>query len=199
MFKIVAATANKHKLDEFKKLLHDQNADIIGLDAYPEMPPIEENGQNFKENAGIKALAAQTYCGIPAFGDDSGLEVEALNGAPGLYSARYAATPEERINRVLEELEGKSNRNARFVCVIAIAANDEVVETFEGEVKGKIIDTPRGTGGFGYDPIFVPDGYDQTFAEMPEELKNQISHRARACQAAIEFIEDEMSILDDDF
>ncbi|MDD2403057.1 MAG: RdgB/HAM1 family non-canonical purine NTP pyrophosphatase [Victivallaceae bacterium] len=199
MFKVVAATANPHKLVEFRKLLHDQNAEIVGLDSYPEMPPIEENGKSFLENAGIKALAAHQYCGVPAFGDDSGLEIEALNGAPGIYSARYADTPEGRINRVLTELKGQTNRSAKFVCIIAIAANGEVIEAFKGEVKGKIIDTPRGTNGFGYDPIFVPEGYEQTFAEMPEELKNKISHRARACQAAIEFIEDEMSILDDDF
>lgn len=199
MFKIVAATSNKHKLDEFRKLLIDQNVEIVGLDSYPEMPPIEENGSTFKENAEIKALAAHQYCDIPSFADDSGLEIEALNGAPGLYSARYADTPAAGVERVLKEMKGQTNRRARFVCYLAIAGNGEIIETFEGEVRGRIIDEPRGEGGFGYDPIFVPDGYEQTFAEMPEELKNQISHRAMACQAAIEFIEDEMSILDDEF
>lgn len=199
MFRVVAATSNKHKLEEFKEMLKDQNAEIVGLDSYPDMPPIEETGKTFRENSEIKALAAHEYCDAPAFADDSGLEIEALDGAPGIYSARYADTPEARIERVLREMEGKTNRNARFVCVLSIAANGEIIESFEGEVRGKIIDAPRGKGGFGYDPIFVPDGYDQTFAEMPEELKNQISHRARACQAAMEFIEDEMSILDDEF
>ncbi len=199
MFRVVAATTNKHKLEEFKKLLHDQKAEIVGLDSYPDMPETEETGKTFKENAEIKALAASAYCDVPAFADDSGLEVEALNGAPGIYSARYADTPAARIERVLKEMEGQTNRNARFVCVLSIAANGEVIESFEGEVRGKLIDAPRGANGFGYDPIFVPDGYDQTFAEMSEELKNQISHRARACQKALEFIEDEMSILDDDF
>ncbi len=199
MFKIVAATSNKHKLDEFRELLKDQNVEIVGLDSYPEMPPIEETGSTFKENAEIKALAATKYCDLPSFADDSGLEIEALNGAPGLYSARYADTPAARIERVLNEMKGQTNRKARFVCCLSIAGNGEIIDTFEGEVRGRIIEEPRGEAGFGYDPIFVPDGYEQTFAEMSEELKNKISHRARACQAAIEFIEDEMSILDDDF
>jgi XTP/dITP diphosphohydrolase len=199
MFRVVAATSNKHKLEEFKKMLQDQKAEIVGLDSYPDMPPIEETGKTFRENSEIKALAANRYCDVPVFADDSGLEIEALNGAPGVYSARYAENPKACIERVLKEMKGQTNRKARFVCILSIAANGEIINSFEGEVRGRIIDEPRGEGGFGYDPIFVPDGYEQTFAEMSEDQKNQISHRARACQAALEFIEDEMSILDDDF
>ena len=136
---------------------------------------------------------------MPAFADDSGLEVEALEGRPGIFSARYAPTDKERIAKLLEELKDKENRRARFVCAIAIAINGEVIETFEGEVKGSIVDAPRGADGFGYDPIFLPDGYAQTFGEMPQELKNRISHRAAAFKMALNFVEDEMSVLDDDF
>ena len=153
----------------------------------------------FAENAAIKALDACKYCDVPAFADDSGLEVEALDGRPGIHSARYAATDAERIAKLLDELKGKTNRRARFVCVIAIAANGEVIETFEGETKGTIIDSPRGSNGFGYDPIFQPDGYDCTFAELSREEKNRISHRANAYAKALEFVENEMSILDDEF
>lgn len=196
---IVIGTANQHKVEEFKELLGDQNVELKSLKDYPNFPEIEENGKTFKENASIKALAVSKYCDVPAFADDSGLEVEALNNEPGIYSARYADTNEARIQKVLDKLQGETNRKARFVCVIAIAMNGEVIETFEGEVKGTIIDAPRGANGFGYDPIFVPDGYDQTFAEMPAELKNKISHRANAVKKALDFIEEEMSVLDDDF
>ena len=196
---IVAATGNQHKLAEYAQLLADQNIDLRSLNDYPNYTEPEENGNSFKENASIKAVAACKYCDVPAFADDSGLEVEALDGRPGIYSSRYAATDAERIAKLLKEMEGKENRRARFVCVIAIAANGEVIETFEGEVKGTILDAPRGENGFGYDPIFQPDGFDKSFAELTQEEKNAISHRADAYRKALEFVEDEMSILDDEF
>lgn len=199
MISIVAATANAHKVDEFRKLLAGQNVEVKSLLDYPDFPGVEENGKTFVENAGIKALATCKYCDMPAFADDSGLEVEALNGRPGIFSARYASTDQERIEKLLAELKGVKNRRARFVCAIAIAINGEIIESFEGEIKGEIIDSPRGNSGFGYDPIFKPDGYEQTFGEMPLELKNRISHRANAFKLALEFVEDEMSILDDEF
>lgn len=199
MPQIVAATANAHKLAEFRELLKDQNVEVLGLDAYKNFPEIEENGSTFEENAAIKALAANKYCDIPAFADDSGLEVEALNNAPGIRSARYADTDAAKIQRILIELGDNPNRRARFVCVIAIAINGEIIETFRGEVNGRITDAPRGTNGFGYDPIFIPEGYEQTFGELEQSVKNSISHRARAFQKAMDFVEDEMSILDDDF
>ena len=196
---IVAATGNKHKLDEYRQLLAGQNVELKSLLDYPNYPEPEENGSSFKENASIKAIAACKYCDVPAFADDSGLEVEALDGRPGIHSSRYAPTDPERIAKLLKELEGKKNRRARFVCVIAIAFNGEVIETFEGEVRGTILDAPRGENGFGYDPIFQPDGFDKSFAELTQEEKNRISHRANAYAKALEFIEDEMSILDDEF
>ena len=196
---IVAATANAHKVDEYRKLLEGQNVELKSLLDYPGFPGVEENGRSFLENAGIKALAACKYCDVPAFADDSGLEVEALDGRPGIYSARYAPTDKERIARLLDEMKGQTNRRARFVCAIAIAINGEVIESFEGEIKGTIVDAPRGESGFGYDPVFQPDGYDQTFGEMAPELKNRISHRANAFKLAMEFVEDEMSVLDDEF
>ncbi|MEA4861987.1 MAG: RdgB/HAM1 family non-canonical purine NTP pyrophosphatase [Victivallaceae bacterium] len=196
---IVAATRNEHKVEEYKELLKDQNVEIRSLNEYPGFEEVEETGSTFQENAELKAVAACKYCDVPAFADDSGLEVEALNGAPGIYSARYAGTNSTRIARVLEELKGKDNRRARFTCVIAIAVNGEAVASFTGHVGGVIVETSRGEGGFGYDPIFQPDGHDQTFGEMSADQKNRISHRAMACKAAIEFFEDEMSVLDEDF
>lgn len=138
------------------------------------------------------------YCDVPAFADDSGLEVEALEGRPGIFSARYAPTDKERIAKLLEELKDKRTA-APASSRDRDRDNGEVIETFEGEVKGSIVDAPRGADGFGYDPIFLPDGYDQTFGEMPQELKNRISHRAAAFKMALNFVEDEMSVLDDDF
>ena len=123
------------------------------------------------------------------------MEVEALDGRPGIYSSRYAPTDAERIAKLLKELEGKENRRARFVCVIAIAFNGEVIETFEGEVTGTILLEPRGKNGFGYDPVFQPDGFDKSFAELTGEEKNRISHRANAYAKALEFIEDELAVL----
>ena len=196
---IVVATANAHKVDEYRELLADQNVELKSLLDYPSFPGVEEDGKTFAENAAKKALAACKYCDVPAFADDSGLEVEALDGRPGVYSSRYADSDPERIAKLLKELEGKDNRRARFVCAISIAINGEVIETFEGEVKGNITLAPRGECGFGYDPVFQPDGYDQTFGELSPEIKNKISHRANAFKKALEFVEDEMSVLDSDF
>ena len=196
---IVAATGNMHKVEEYKKLLGDIDVEIKSLADFPNFPEVEENGSSFKENAAIKAVAASKYCQAPAFADDSGLEVDALDGRPGIHSSRYAASDPERIAKLLGELEGKENRRARFVCAIAIAFNGEVLETFEGKVEGTITLAPRGEGGFGYDPVFQPDGYDQTFGELPAEVKNSISHRARAFASAVEFVEDELSMLGDTF
>ncbi|MEG2076387.1 MAG: non-canonical purine NTP pyrophosphatase, partial [Victivallaceae bacterium] len=144
MTKIVVGTTNAHKVKEYKNLIGDQQVELLSLLDYPGCPEIVENGSSFEENASIKAVEASKYCGMPVFADDSGLEIEALNGAPGIFSARYAETNEKRIQRVLNEMQGVANRKARFVCVIAIAFNGEVIETFEGVVNGQIIDAPRG-------------------------------------------------------
>ena len=196
---IVVATANQHKVGEYKKLLGDIEVDLKSLADFPGFPEVEENGKSFKENASIKAVAASKYCQAPAFADDSGLEVEALDGRPGIYSSRYAPTDPERIAKLLAELNGCENRRARFVCAISIAFNGEVLETFEGTVEGTITPAPRGDGGFGYDPVFQPDGYDKTFGELPQEVKNKISHRARAFANAVDFVENELAAIGDVF
>ena len=196
---IVAATNNQHKFEEYRALLGDQGVELQCLLDYPGFKASPETGSTFKENAVQKAIEACNYCDRPTFADDSGLEITALDNAPGIYSARYGKDDADRIGRVLRELEGKSDRSARFVCVIAIAINGEVIETFEGVMEGTIIDAPRGENGFGYDPVFVPQGETRTFAEMSFEEKNQISHRAKALKKALDFIEDEMSVLNDDF
>ena len=194
---IVAATSNPHKLSEYHEMLADQKVEIASLLDYPDFRPSAEDGRTFRENAAKKALEACVYTDLPAFADDSGLEVTALGGAPGIYSSRYGKDDADRIGRVLRELDGKSDRSARFVCVIALAYRGDIVETFRGEVTGTIAPEPRGTEGFGYDPIFIPDGYDRTFGELGEEVKSKLSHRARAFALAAEFVHRELQTMDD--
>lgn len=202
MLQILAATSNKHKVEEFQSAFAPIQAKIKILTAadirgYPE---ISETGSSFEENADIKAREASAYADMPAFADDSGLEVAALGGAPGIFSARYAgerASDAERIAKLLEEMKGKTNRRARFVCVIALAYRGNSVKTFRGEVNGKIVEAPRGSHGFGYDPVFVPDGYEKTFGELGSEIKDKISHRAKALAKLVDFIKAELDSMDD--
>ena len=195
MANVVIATSNAHKVEEYKALMGDDSIELQSLLDYPGFPDVEENGTTFTENASIKAVAASKYCDAPAFADDSGLEVFALNGEPGIYSARYAPTDKERIAKLLKNLEGKEDRRARFVCVIAIAFNGEVIETFEGEIRGTIGFEPKGDNGFGYDPVFIPEGEIRTFAELSSAEKNSISHRANAFRKAAEFVEEQIAAL----
>ncbi len=202
MLQLLAATTNKHKIREFSELIADvkEKVNIITPDSLPAFPEIEENGATFEENSAIKVCAASKYADMAAIADDSGLEVMALDGAPGIYSSRYAgenATDSDRIHKLISELDGKEDRSARFVCVISLAYRGNLVAQFRGEVYGKIIDSPRGETGFGYDPVFVPEGYDRTFAELGAEVKDRISHRARAFAQAAEFIRNELSTMDD--
>lgn len=202
MLQLLAATSNKHKVEEFRKLLSDLNdrVNIITSDTIPNFPELIEDGKSFEENAEKKAEQASAYADMAAFADDSGLEVEALDGAPGIYSARYAgegATDARRIAKLLEAMNGKTNRRARFVCVIAIAYRGDDVALFRGEVKGTIADAPRGTNGFGYDPIFIPEGFDKTFGELDPDVKDSISHRAAAMVKAVKFIRAELDSMDD--
>ena len=204
MLQILAATTNKHKIQEFQAML-DVSADsgrvgIISPDTIKGFPEIIENGTSFEENARIKAGQAARYADMAAFADDSGLEVKALGGAPGIYSARYAGentSYSEKMAKLLEELKNFDDRRARFVCVIALAYRGDIVETFRGEVTGTIAPEPRGTEGFGYDPIFIPDGYDRTFGELGEEVKSKLSHRARAFALAADFVHRELQTMDD--
>jgi XTP/dITP diphosphohydrolase len=209
---LLLATRNPHKMHEFRELL-GQAFDVIDLSSLVEIKLPDETGSTFVENATLKAVAVSKD--RPAFAkrqsgsdlrrgrhllviaDDSGLEVDALRGAPGIYSARYAgdnASDAENVDKLLRELRAQKvagkERSARFRCVIALAQNGNLQGIFEGVVEGNIVDPPRGTGGFGYDPVFQPDGFEQTFAEMAPELKNTISHRAKAIAALREGLPD---------
>jgi XTP/dITP diphosphohydrolase len=186
---LLLATHNPHKVREFGQLL-GENFKLLDLTAFPEIAIPEETGRTFKENAILKAKAASRNLPHLMIADDSGLEVDALGGAPGIYSARYAGQSQNaaaNIDKLLRELAAqkipREKRSARFRCVIALARNGNVLGMFEGVVEGTIVDPPRGSGGFGYDPVFLPAGFAQTFAEMPPELKNKISHRAKAIAA----------------
>jgi XTP/dITP diphosphohydrolase len=184
---LLIATRNRGKAREFRELLGEE-VRIFDLNDYPEIPEIAETGKTFAENATIKAMAAsQHYPGL-VLGDDSGLEVDSLGGAPGIYSARYSgehATDQRNIEKLQDDLANfcKEQRGARFRCALALAEAGKLFGTFAGAVEGVVIEQARGTGGFGYDPIFVPNGFDQTFAELPDGAKNRISHRARAVEA----------------
>jgi XTP/dITP diphosphohydrolase len=189
VIEVVVATRNTHKTREIQQIL-GPDFRVRDLGAHPEVPEIVENGISFEENAELKALAASKQLPDLVIGDDSGLEVDALDGAPGIYSARYGganATDRDKINKLLDELarvrSKADRRGARFRCVVALARTGNLVGVFEGIVEGKIANEARGDSGFGYDPIFVPHGFEQTFGELPAELKNAISHRAKAIRA----------------
>ena len=189
VIELVVATRNRHKTREIQHILGPEFK-VRDLGAHPEVPEIRESGMSFDENAKLKALAASRQLPALVIADDSGLEVEALGGAPGIYSARYAganATDRDKIDKLLREFARiratGDERRARFRCVVALARNGDILETFEGTVEGRIADEPRGDSGFGYDPIFIPEGLEQTFGELPTERKNAMSHRARAIRA----------------
>jgi XTP/dITP diphosphohydrolase len=189
VIELVVATRNRHKTREIQHILGPEFK-VRDLGAHPEVSEISESGTSFEENAKLKALAASKQLPALVIADDSGLEVDALGGEPGIYSARYAganATDTDKIDKLLRELAGirstDDRRRARFRCVVALARNGNLLGTFEGIVEGSIADEARGDSGFGYDPIFVPDGFEQTFGELPTGVKNAMSHRAKAIRA----------------
>ncbi len=194
---LVFATRNRHKIQEVNDLLcKDLSGQsvlewkIIGLNDIQCHEDIPETSDTLEGNALQKALYVSRHYHYDCFADDTGLEIEALNGRPGVHSARYAGEGknfDDNTRKVLEELKGSKNRNARFRTVIALVLNSEKY-FFEGTAGGRIIDEKRGKGGFGYDPVFIPEGYGQTFAEMSMEEKNQISHRAQATRQLIDFL-----------
>ncbi|MBQ3622239.1 MAG: non-canonical purine NTP diphosphatase [Bacteroidaceae bacterium] len=179
--KLVFATNNKHKLDEVRSILGDR-VEVLSLNDINCHDDIPETAETLQGNALIKARYIYNKYGIDCFADDTGLEVDALNGEPGVYSARYAGEQhcsEDNMNKLLQNLTGKTNRNAQFRTVIALIINGE--ETlFDGIVKGTISKEKTGDSGFGYDPIFVPEGHTESFAQMDSKQKNKISHRYRA-------------------
>mgnify|MGYP001100064684 FL=1 len=188
--KLVFATNNKHKLDEVRKITSHHPVEIVSLAEINCFDDIPETADTLEGNALQKAHYIQEKFGLNCFADDTGLEVEALNNAPGVYSARYAGPghdSEANMKKLLHEMEGKENRNARFRTVIALVWNGKTY-TFDGIVNGTITTTKRGENGFGYDPIFIPEGYEQTFAELGNDIKNQISHRAKAVEKLDEFL-----------
>ncbi|TAN37262.1 MAG: XTP/dITP diphosphatase [Verrucomicrobia bacterium] len=189
VMKLIVATRNKHKLEEIHTILKGLNVELHSALDFPEIPDVVEDGDTFEANAIKKAVTLARATGCWALADDSGLEVDALGGAPGVYSARYAGEPVSypaNNEKLLRELAGQKNRRARFRCVMALSDPQGHAETVEGCCEGHIIEELRGTAGFGYDPLFVPDGFKQTFAEMPADQKNGISHRGRALDAAKE-------------
>ena len=188
---IVLATRNQGKVKEFAEMLKDFPVEIKSLADFGPIPEAVEDGATFDDNAYKKASFTAKVLGLPAMADDSGLTVEALDGAPGVYSARYAgdkATDSDNIAKLLKEMEGKANRKAAFECVISIAVPSGPALTFEGRCEGEILSTPRGNDGFGYDPVFYCSILGKTFAEASMEEKNRVSHRGKAvAQVAAEF------------
>jgi XTP/dITP diphosphohydrolase len=188
---LVFVTNNKHKIKEISLLINDLFR-LISLADIGCFEDIKEDADSLEGNAYLKAHYVHEKYGYDCFADDTGLEIAALNDRPGVYSARYAGEPpnfEANIDRVLNELESKKNRKARFRTVIVLIINGKVLQ-FEGTVDGRIIESRRGTQGFGYDPIFIPDGHKMTFAEMPLSDKNIISHRAMAVEKLITFLKE---------
>lgn len=192
--KIVFATNNSHKLEEIRQIL-GESIEVLSLADINCHEDIPETAPTIEGNAMMKARYVYDKYGTPCFADDTGLEVEALDGAPGVYSARYAGgeghDSEANMRKLLHELEGKENRRAQFRTVIALIEQKDgkpVAHTFEGKIEGHISNEKRGTSGFGYDPIFVPEGYGQSFAELGNEIKNKISHRARAVARLAEYL-----------
>ncbi len=190
---LLIATKNAHKTAEIAALLPAWQ--VSDLTAHPDIPAPEETGATFAENATIKAVAAsQRFAGL-VLSDDSGLEVDALGGAPGVWSARYAgpaATDAENRAKLLRELAATGARgparSARFRCVMALAEGGTVLGTFSGAVEGVVIDAEKGAGGFGYDALFIPAGFSETFGQLPAATKNQLSHRARALAQVAAFL-----------
>ena len=197
---LLIATKNNGKVAELEKLFANLPVKLRSLNDFTNISDVEETGETFAENAALKARAYAGQTASWTIADDSGLEVAALNGAPGVYSARYAgetATDRKNVEKLLCEVDqsGDPNRSARFVCAIAVAdAYGEIKFTAQGFCAGKIVGEPRGANGFGYDPVFVPDGFVETFAELPAPVKQKISHRGRAAAKIIKYLRDFIAV-----
>ncbi|NOY82396.1 MAG: RdgB/HAM1 family non-canonical purine NTP pyrophosphatase [Kiritimatiellaeota bacterium] len=186
--RVLFATGNPHKLCEVRAILAPAGIAVAGARDVGGLPEVDETGETFRENAVAKAVSGCRATGLPTLADDSGLVVHALNGRPGVRSARYAgidATDRRNLEKLLDEMRTVDDRRAKFVCVMALALPDGRVETMEGEVRGTLRRAPCGSNGFGYDPIFQPEGRTHSFAELSETEKNRISHRADALRKAL--------------
>ena len=189
---LLIATSNQGKLREAREILMDLDFNLLSFSDCPSIQPVAETGQTFIENASLKATGYAGQSQLLTLADDSGLEIKALNGAPGVRSARYLGVSTSypvRNQSLLAELADHEDRSARFVCAIAIAdSSGKLLNISTGVCEGRIAESPRGELGFGYDPIFIPDGFELTFAELPVEIKNRISHRGRALAEARDFL-----------
>jgi XTP/dITP diphosphohydrolase len=194
LHRLVLGTGNPGKIEELEALLSDLSIDLVPSHALDDPPDVVEDADTLAGNAEKKARAFHDRTGLPALADDTGLEVAALDGRPGVHTARFAgpdATPDDNKKRLLEVLDGVDDRRARFRTVVALIDADGTAHTFEGICPGTITTAPRGDQGFGYDPLFQPEGHDQTFAEMPPDAKNDISHRRKALDALRQFLSGE--------
>ena len=198
--KIVLASNNAHKLEELRAILSTLGMDVVPQKEMNINIEPDENGTTFEENSYIKAKTIMDACGMPTIADDSGLMVEALGGEPGVYSARYGGeacvTDRDRLNYLLKKLDGEENRNAKFVSVITMLTPDGKKTVARGECPGRILTAPQGENGFGYDPVFFVEEAGCTFAQLPAQEKNRISHRARALQSFAEIVRKEQENAD---
>jgi len=190
---IVLATRNKGKIRELERIFASNlpGVKLLGTDAFPDLADVAETEDTFEGNALLKARAVSHFTNLPAIADDSGLAVDHLGGAPGIFSARYSGVhgdDQANLNKVLHEMDGVSNRRAQFVCAAAFVAPRGYELVLRAEMVGNLIDAPRGEKGFGYDPIFIPIGFNQTTGEMDPELKDSISHRGKAMRELAEEI-----------
>ena len=194
--RLIVATRNAHKVEEIRAILTD--CEVLDLAALENPPEVEETGSTFLENATLKAVAISQITDALVLSDDSGLEVDALAGEPGVYSSRYAGEDgNDALNneKLLRELGGTDDRTARFRCVMVIALKGETLAHFSGAVEGRILAERHGAGGFGYDPLFAPDGHEQSFAELGGEVKNGMSHRARALEGVARWLNENSGAL----
>jgi XTP/dITP diphosphohydrolase len=189
--RLILATRNAHKTAEIRSMIGDRY-EVLDVTAFPALPAIEETGTTFLENARLKAEGISREIGGMVLSDDSGLEVDALDGAPGVWSSSYGGEEgnhPKNNERLMRGMAGKTDRAARFRCTMVLAESGVTLASFEGTVEGSILSERRGSGGFGYDPLFVPTGYDGTFSELGDEVKNQLSHRARALAKVVAWLE----------
>lgn len=188
---IVLATRNRKKVEEMRRMCRELNVEISSAGQFPGCPEVEEDGKTFRANAVKKARAISQWTNLPALADDSGLEVDALGGAPGIFSSRYAGEGASDINNVrklLKDMKETNDRNARFVCCLALVFPDGTWRTFSGVCKGTIGRRRKGSNGFGYDPVFLPEGYQKTFAEMTDSQKDCLSHRGKALRKLFRYL-----------
>jgi XTP/dITP diphosphohydrolase len=188
--RLILATRNAHKTGEIRAMIGDR-FEVLDATAFPELPEIEETGTTFLGNARLKALGISCRVEGWVLSDDSGLEVDALGGAPGVWSSSYGGEEGNHAKnnaRLLAEMAGMGDRSARFLCTMVLARNGIEQATFSGAVEGRIVESPHGAGGFGYDPLFIPTGHHRTFAELGDQIKNTLSHRARALAQVIAFL-----------